>query len=360
VVTLPSLITQKHSVPDLINSLLDSAKSHPTLPAESRMKALLAIKLILFLMFIAAANAAVIKVGPQQPIKLPSQAAGIAQHGDTIEIDAGSYPRDAAIWRANNLTIVGKGGRARLLSGGVTAEGKGIWVIKGINTTVENVEFADARVPDRNGAGIRLEGANLTVRHCLFRENENGILTGANKDSEVLVENSEFDHNGHGDGKSHNIYIGAIKKFTLRNSYSHLAKIGHQVKSRAAINIIQNNRIEDGPTGQSSYLIDLPAGGEAVISGNTLQQGPRAENFTMLAYGVEKLLHSVNTLTVTNNTFTNERSASCRLIWVKPDITPAQVRNNRFIGCNRIDGAVQNSNNAYFDKDNQPMAARNE
>jgi hypothetical protein len=246
--------------------------------------------------------------------------------------------KDAAIWRANNLTIRGINGKAQLLSQGITVAKKAIWVIKGNNTTIEHIEFADAHVPDKNGAGIRLEGTNLTVRNCLFRENENGILTGANPQSTVLIENSVFDHNGHGDGYSHNIYIGNIARFTLKDSISRHARIGHQVKSRAAYNLIANNTIKDGPTGRSSYLIDLPAGGEAHIIGNTLHQGPFAENFTMVAYGAEKHLHGTNSLTLTNNTFKNERRASCRLLWVKHSSVTASLTNNQYTGCTRIDG----------------------
>jgi hypothetical protein len=285
-----------------------------------------------------APKAATLKVGPQHTIKLPSQAAALAHDGDTVEIEAGLYLNDATVWRANNLTLKGINGKAQLLSQGKTAEGKAIWVIKGNNTTVENIVFADARVPDKNGAGIRLEGANLTVRNCLFRENENGILTGANPASDILIDNSTFTHNGHGDGYSHNIYIGAIRSFILQNSISQRAHKGHQVKSRAAINLIQNNLIEDGPDGDSSYLIDLPSGGEARITGNTLHQGPHAENFTMVAYGAENQPHNKNSLTLTNNTFKNERRASCRLLWVKPANVTATLKNNHYTGCNRIDG----------------------
>jgi hypothetical protein len=58
-----------------------------------------------------------------------------------------------------------------------TPGGKGIWVISGNDTVVENIEFSGAAVPDANGAGIRFEGVNLTVRNCYFHHNQNGILT---------------------------------------------------------------------------------------------------------------------------------------------------------------------------------------
>ena len=119
----------------------------------------------------------IIRVGAGKTYTLPSQAANVAKDKDIIEIDAGEYVGDVATWYANNLTIRGVGGRAHLKANGVNAGGKGyLWVIKGNNTLVENIEFSGAVVPDQNGAGIRQEGTGLTVRNCSFHDNENGIL----------------------------------------------------------------------------------------------------------------------------------------------------------------------------------------
>ena len=54
--------------------------------------------------------------------------------------------------------------------------GKAIFITLGSDITIRNLTFARARVPDRNGAGIRAEGRNLTVEHSRFIDNENGIL----------------------------------------------------------------------------------------------------------------------------------------------------------------------------------------
>lgn len=313
-----------------------------------------ALTILAALSWACGALAATLQVGPQYPLKLPSEAALVAKDGDTVEIEAGDYARDAAVWRANRLTLRGVNGVARLVSDSATVEGKAIWVIKGNDTVVENIAFLEARVPHRNGAGIRLEGANLTVRRCLFRDNENGILTGNNPASEVRVENSEFDGNGFGDGYSHNIYIGAVGKFILRDSVSRHARVGHQVKSRALISIIANNRIEDGLDGRSSYLIDLPSGGDAEVTGNTLQQGPLTENLTMLAYGAENLSHAVNRLRVSSNVFINDHPQACRLIWVKPDIGDVEINGNKFVGCARIEGKVRESDNQFLPRQALP------
>lgn len=293
-----------------------------------------------------AAFGQVLLVGQGKPFASPRQAATQAKNGDIVEIDAGSYARDTAIWRADNLVIRGVGGMVHLDSQGHVAEDKAIWVIKGRNTTVENIIFSGARAANRNGAGIRQEGAGLTVRNCLFRHNENGILTGAKPGSSILIEESEFDGNGHGDGQSHNIYIGAVDAFTLRASYIHHARVGHQVKSRAAWNLIQYNRISDEADGRSSYLIDLPAGGLASIIGNVLQQGGLTENSAMLAFGMEHVLYPVNQLTLIHNTFVNERPDNCKVLVVQPGLGRTTVLNNIFSGCEKIDGPLLAQGNA--------------
>ena len=135
----------------------------------------------------------IIQVGPSRQIKSPSQAAAIVQTGDVVEIDADSYVGDVASWNADNLTIRGVGGRARLLAAGQTAENKATWVIKGRNTIVENIEFAEATAVNGNGAGIRAEGINLKVINCYFHDNQEGILGALDTtDSRVDIENSNL------------------------------------------------------------------------------------------------------------------------------------------------------------------------
>lgn len=260
----------------------------------------------------------------------PSEAARVARDGDVIEIDAGTYRGDAAVWRQNDLTLRGTGGVARLVADGASAQGKAIWVIKGNNTRVENIEFRGARVPDGNGAGIRQEGAGLTVRNSWFIDNEAGILAGANADSEILIEDSAFIGNGAGDGYTHNIYIGKIKRFTLRGSYSARAYVGHLVKSRAAENHILFNRLMDEADGNASYLIDIPNGGRTFVIGNVIQQGPQAENPVLLAYAAEKADNPLQALTVVNNTFVNDHGFG--VFVMNRSTANVRLQNNIFAG----------------------------
>lgn len=302
----------------------------------------------LSLLLIFSAQAASLQVGPNRALKRPSDAAKIAKDGDTVIIDAGEYFEDVTIWRQNRLTLHGTGGTAHLKTNGKTAERKAIWVVKGNDVVVENLEFSGARAPDRNGAGIRFEGANLTIRNSHFHDNEMGLLTGANPFSTILIEGSEFNDNTvdyRRYGKlGHNIYIGAIRRFILRNSYIHDANIGHDVKSRARENFILYNRISD-ERNASSYLVDLPDGGTSYLIGNLLRQSPHSENGILLSFAAEH--HQTDTrqtLYVVNNTFVNDRRGGSFVN--NHGIRPAILINNLLVGnATRLQGSIKQKSN---------------
>ncbi len=286
----------------------------------------------------AGARPKILKVGPHEHYKKPCAAILAARPGDTIEIDAaGNYAGDVCAWRTNDLTIRGIGpGRPVINAAGKNAQGKGIWVIIGNNTTVENIEFTAAAVADQNGAGIRQVGANLSVRNCFFHDNQEGILTGNNPASTILIEFSEFAHNGAGDGQSHNLYISHVAKLIFRYNYSHDSSVGHLLKSRAAQNDILYNRLSDGPAGTGSYELDLPNGGRSYVIGNVIEQGPMSENGAILAYMEEgpNPLNPDHRLFVVNNTFVNDRHADHNIFLSigRRDTEPAIVDNNIFFG----------------------------
>lgn len=266
----------------------------------------LALTLAALVLIPSVAHAATLRVGPTRTLTAPSAAAAVARDGDTILIDAGTYSGDVATWRQNGLTIRGVGGRPHLRANGQSAQGKAIWVVAGNRTMVENVEFSGATVPDGNGAGIRQEGAGLTLRRCSFHDNQDGILTGKNTASDILVEFSTFANNGASDGFTHNIYVGEVRSFTMRFSVSKGAKTGHEVKSRAARNDIRYNVIDDGAA-DTSYSIDLPNGGQSRIVGNLVTQGAASENTAIVSYGLEGLSHPDHRLWLAHNTFVNRR-----------------------------------------------------
>jgi hypothetical protein len=46
----------------------------------------------------------VLRVGPKRAYATPSAASRAVRDGDVVEIDAGVYDADVAVWRAHNLT----------------------------------------------------------------------------------------------------------------------------------------------------------------------------------------------------------------------------------------------------------------
>src|SRR5262249_35559314 len=86
----------------------------------------------------------IIHVGPTETYQSIAQAAAIAQNGDDIQIDAGTYTGSGIIgvFTQSNLTIEGVGGRTILDASGLSIPNrKGIFVIDGANTIVRNIEF---------------------------------------------------------------------------------------------------------------------------------------------------------------------------------------------------------------------------
>ena len=254
-----------------------------------------------------ARKTVVLRVGPTHQIKTVAEAARLAGDGDTIEVDAGQYQRDLAVWTQNDLTIRAIGGRAKLRASGGAAEGKAIWVVRGGRITVEGFDFEDARVHARNGAGIRFESGHLTVRNCRFLGNEMGLLTGDDPKAELTVENSEFAHNKRLDGHNHGLYVGSIAKLTVRGSYFHHGHIGHLLKSRAAVNHVLYNRFTDEMGGTASYELEFPNGGVVVLVGNIVQQSSTSENGILISYGAEGYIGPDHALVLSHNTLVDNR-----------------------------------------------------
>lgn len=281
------------------------------------------------------ATGRIIRVGPNERIHSIATAAALARNGDTIEIAAGDYPQDVAIWTQNHLTIRGMsdktGGRVRLLANGASAEQKAIWVVRGGKITIENIEFSGARVADKNGAGIRFEEGELTIRHCRFFDNENGLLSAGNPDATLTIDNSEFGHNGSGDGYSHNLYVGAIKKLTVTGSYFHQANVGHLLKSRARENHILYNRLTDETGGRASYELEFPNGGTAYVIGNIIEQSATTENPTLISFGAEGYKTPKNALYLINNTLLNLRPEGGLFLMAKPGAS-VTAYNNLLLG----------------------------
>lgn len=278
-----------------------------------------------------------LRVGPARLIKTIAAASRLARDGDTIEVDAGEYEGDVAVWTQDGLVLKAVDGRARLVANGQAAENKSIWVVRAERVMVQGFDFSGARVPDGNGAGIRLESGSLEVRDCRFTGNENGILTGNNPRIRLDIDSSEFGFNGAGDGFSHNLYAGAIASLSVIGSYFHHARTGHLLKSRAAVNRLRYNRLTDESDGQASYELDLPNGGLAFVIGNIIQQSPSTENSTLIAYGEEGFRWPRNELYLVNNTLVDRLPSSGAFLRVAQGQVRVVAANNLLVGAGRFD-----------------------
>jgi len=272
---------------------------------------------------------ATLEVGPSKTYTTPSAAAAAAKNGDQIKIEPGQY-FDCAVWNADNLVIEGTGPGVVITD--KTCMGKGLFVIEGNNTTVRNLTLTRARVPDMNGAGIRLDKGNLTVDSVKFIDNQNGIMGGV-PGTTVTIRNSDFDRNGTCEGAcAHGIYIGNVESVRVENSRFSNTRQAHSIKSRAKRTEVIGCTIADGPDGTSSYLIEAPNGGALIVRDNTLEKGPKSENHkAAIAIGAEGVTRPTPEITITNNNFRNDGNYETALVW-NLTATRATLRGNKLAG----------------------------
>lgn len=258
--------------------------------------------------------AAVLTMGVGQTYTTLADAVNAASAGDTIDVLAGTYV-DQVATIDKPLTIQGVGGTPVFTqtAGTELPNLKGFLVIDA-SATVANLAFQGAAISDghgSNGAGIRYEAGALVVRNSIFTGNQDGILATPNVPGTgtVQVVDSLFQGNGVASGAlagyEHALYATRLALLTVTDSTFEGTQVGHDIKSRAAQTVISGNTLDDGVSGTTSYAIDLPNGGVASVTGNTIAQGPNTQNRTMIAYGAEGLVYPDNALTVQGNLFSN-------------------------------------------------------
>ena len=255
---------------------------------------------------IQPALARTILLGPNRAIQSPGQAAALVRDGDRVLFEPGIY-HDCAIWTASRLTL--EATRPGVLFTGTICAGRAIFVFLGHDIVVRGLTLAEAHGPYHNAAGILMEADNLTVENSRFINNENGILAGGGPASRVRVFNSDFRGNGSCLGAcAHGIYAGnQISLLYVQHCLFRDTRTAHHIKSRARVTVIADSDIADGIAGTSSYLIDLPIGGEAFIHDNQLEKGPASANpATAISIGEQKDRHQPGLVIIQDNQFTND------------------------------------------------------
>ena len=250
---------------------------------------------LLLALAVCTAGAETLTAGPDGAPMSFQQALERAADGDTIELLPGTYKGQVGVVTQRRLTIRGVGARPVFDAGGAHAEGKAIWVVRDGDVTIDNVEFRGARVPDGNGAALRLDRGRLLLQRCRLVDNQNGLLTGNDGAAELVIRDSEFARAPEVVGSlPHLLYAGRIGRLEITGSRFHQGFEGHLIKSRARSTRIAYNLIVDGAGGGASYEIDLANGGDAVVVGN------------IVAYGAEGRVWDRNRLLLSHNTLVSD------------------------------------------------------
>ena len=194
------------------------------------------------------ALAASLTVGPGQQYTTIAAAVAASHDGDAITVLAGTYVKNDYAEINTKIMLTAAGGAVNMVSQGYIPNGKGI-LITDTDVTITGFSFTGAQVTSGNGgngAGIRYQGGNLVLNNCYFANNQNGLLSNPDPTGTITVNSTEFYHNGVSTGSSagytHNIYVGDIAKFDAEKSYFHGANVGHEIKSRAVITIVNNSQ----------------------------------------------------------------------------------------------------------------------
>lgn len=198
----------------------------------------------------------------------------------TVVLHAGVY-REAAYVRRHGTHLRARAG-AHLV--GTAVGGKGALVVAANDVVIEGLACSGIAVRDRNGACVRLEGRNLTLRGVHFFDSEEGLLAGKNS-GRVVIEDSRFENLGRA-GRAHGIYVNGGELIVRRSVFLASKDEGHEIKSRASRTIIEDNVIAS-LDGLDSYLIDISNGGEAIIRRNLLQEGPASANRSSISFAME-------------------------------------------------------------------------
>lgn len=205
----------------------------------------------------------------------------IGEGGGTIRIAPG-YHRDCAVQTAGRIAFVAaEPGRA--IFDGVTCEGKAALVLRGAGARVDGVVFQNMRVPDGNGAGIRLEKSDLEIANSLFRNSEEGILTADDPAATLTIDRSTFSRLGRCDrglSCAHSVYTGVYGRVVVTRTRFEKGSGGHYLKTRARQVDVTDNSFDDSQGTTTNYMIDLPLGAIGRIANNLFVQGRDKENYS--------------------------------------------------------------------------------
>ncbi len=234
---------------------------------------------------------------------LAEAVASIGGGTGTIMISPGRY-RMCAVQNGGRIAYIARQ-PGTVVFDGVACESKAALVLGGRSARVEGIVFQNIRVPDANGAGIRLEAGELIVRDSLFRSGENGILVSNDHEGTIRVEQSTFSGLGlcpEDMGCSHSIYNSGEGTLIVSRSRFERGTGGHYVKNRGRRIEVTDSSFDDSEGTATNYMIDLSEGSTGTIARNIFVQGANKENYSaFISVAPEGRSHSSAGLAVTDN-----------------------------------------------------------
>lgn len=250
------------------------------------------------------------------------------------------------------LRIVGRpdrNGRRPQLNGGA-CQGKAALVTAAANIVIENLDIAGIAVADGNGACFRLDQGtrDLTLRGINCRDSQDGLL-GASAGL-LLIEDSVFSGNGYADGRAHGLYISGGDEVVIRRSQILATQnAGHSLKSGARKLTVEDSVIA-ALNGHNSRALDVYGGGDVVLRGNVLQQGPASDNSDMIGLALEpaREVAGEHRFTAENNWLISDRAGGGMLLRGRK-LGPIVLEGNRMVGIGAIglDGVDENGNQRF-------------
>ena len=263
-----------------------------------------------------------------------SGAVAASRPGDRLLLAPGAY--QASDLRIPHSLVV-EGADQTAPGGAVTisapaAVAKGLLVPgRGADLTIRHVTLMGARSPDKNGAGIRFEGANLLAENVRFTANENGILATGDAGGSLTVRRSLFEENGHGDGYSHGIYQSKGARFVIEESRFVGTRIGHHLKSLAPFVAVSGNSFDDAG-GRTSYVVDATGGGRLVILDNEVVRRRDADQETLFNYDTSRG-GALSSVTINGNRITTQKPGTRFLR--NPEDAPLKAERNKLFMADR-------------------------
>jgi hypothetical protein len=236
--------------------------------------------------------------------RLDDAVKAVGDRDATIRIAPGIY-KDCAVQEAGRIAFVASEPGKVVFDGG-TCEDKAAFVLRGRGASVDGIIFRNMRVPDANGAGIRLERGPLTVANAMFRDSEQGILTADDPAATIRIDRSTFAGLGRCDrglSCAHSIYVGHYGGLVVTRSRFERGNGGHYVKSRAARIEVSDSSFDDVQGRSTNYMIDLSAGAVGTITRNMFVQGADKENHSaMITVAPEARENPSQGLSISGNT----------------------------------------------------------